>query len=82
MSLADQMLSGNGPIDTYYLSLVAASLYNLNRTSDAEKYADEVAKHQSSSGKVSDSLTSITNSLGENLYLETTAIATIAWLHD
>jgi len=69
-------------MDTYYLSLVAASVYNLNRTDDAENYADEVAKHQDDDGKVIDSLTSITSSMGTNLDLETTAIATIAWLND
>lgn len=43
VSTADKMLEGNGKIDTYFLSLVSASLYNLNRTDEAEKYADEVA---------------------------------------
>jgi len=79
---ADKMLESNGDMDTYYLALVSASLYNLGRIEDARKYADEVAAHQNDKGKVDDALTSITSSMGVNLELETTAIATIAWLND
>jgi len=32
----------NGISDPYFLSLIAASLYNLNRTNEARKYSDEV----------------------------------------
>lgn len=69
-------------VDTYFLSLISASLYNLNRTDEAEVYADEVTKYQREEGNVTNSITSITSSEGLNLQLETTAIATIMWLNN
>jgi hypothetical protein len=69
-------------IDTYYLSLVAATLYNVGRSDDARTYADVVTKFQLPNGLVERSLFTITMSLGENLEIETTSIATIAWLND
>jgi len=41
--LADDSIA-NSNVDTYFLSLVAASLYNLNQTTDAQKYMDVVVK--------------------------------------
>jgi len=79
--LADEMIL-SGKVDTYILSLLAASLYNLNRIPEAQKYADEVVKYQLPTGNVTNSLTSITSSEGWNLEIETTAIAAIAWLNE
>lgn len=79
--LADDSIK-DGNTDAYFLGLLSASLYNLNRIDDARKYADEVVKNQLATGNVTQSLTTITTSMGENLVIETTAIASIAWLQD
>jgi len=80
-ALADQLIEMNA-FDPYFFGLVAASLYNVNRTADAEKYADIIIKSQDDDGKVSGAFTSITSSFVANLDIETTAISAIAWLND
>lgn len=79
--LADDSIA-NGRTDAYFLGLVAASLYNLKRVDEARVYADAIVKHQLPTGNVTQSLTSITTSMGENLVIETTSVAAIAWLSD
>jgi len=81
MKLADESIN-DANVDTYLLSLFSASLYNLNRTEEAERFANEVTRFQREEGNVTNSKTSITSSEGFNLQLETTAIATIAWLNN
>jgi len=68
--------------DPYILGLLAASLYNLDRTEEAREYADRIAQLQNSFGKVAGARTSITSSRGSYLDTETTSIAVIAWLHE
>lgn len=72
----------DGTADPYFLGLLSASLYNLKREVEARTYADEIKKHQLSTGNVTRSQTTITNSMGENLVIETTGIAVIAWMNE
>ena len=79
--LADQQLQRN-QVDAYFFGLLAASLFNLNRAEEAYVYADAIIDNQLPSGNVTQSLTSVTNSMGQNLVVETTGVAVIAWLFD
>lgn len=79
--LASQQLA-QGSIDGYFFGLLAASLFNLNRTEEAYVYADALVNNQLPAGNVTQSLTSVTNSMGQNLVVETTAVASLAWLFD
>ena len=45
-------------------------------------YADALIKNQLPTGNVTQSLTSITSSMGENLVIESTAISVLAWMND
>lgn len=72
----------NQDIDTYFLSLVAGILYNVNKTEEARKFADIVAMFQQPTGRVTNSFYTITMSEGKNLNIETTALAALIWLHD
>jgi len=71
-----------GMKDSYYMALLSAVLYNVNRTQEAQKYADIITDSQLDIGEVADTWTSITTSSGLNLHLETTAMAVLAWLND
>jgi hypothetical protein len=44
-AIADASLKANA-IDAYFTGLLAASLYNLNRTDEARVYADALIKNQ------------------------------------
>ncbi len=61
--LADEQIASN-KIDAYFNGLLAASLYNLNRTQEARVYADALKANQLPLGNVTQSLTSITSSMG------------------
>jgi hypothetical protein len=39
------MLNGKEDMDTYFIGLVAGSLYNVGRYDDARKLASELVKH-------------------------------------
>ena len=69
-------------IDPYFVSLVAASLYNVGRNVEANNFANLVVNYQTASGNVTGASTSITCSMGSNLEIETTSIAVIAWLNN
>ena len=80
-TLADDQIA-NGSTDAYFLGLLASTLYNYGKNEEAQVYADAIIKNQRSSGNVTQSLTTITTSMGENLVIETTGIAVIAWMND
>ncbi|MHC5021552.1 MAG: alpha-2-macroglobulin family protein, partial [Planctomycetota bacterium] len=67
--------------DAYALALVAAALQNAKRTAATDVLAKLVAK-QEANGSCMSSGSSITNSGGDNLRMETTAFATLAFLKD
>ena len=80
-AIADASIKTNS-IDAYFTGLLAASLYNLNRIDEARIYADALIKNQLPSGNVTQSLTTITSSMGQNLIIESTAISVIAWMNE
>ena len=81
INLADSMIS-EGTIDNYFFGLVAASLYNLGRNTEAETYASVPVQYQQADGHVINSVTSITSSQGSNLEIETTAVSIISWMNN
>ncbi len=68
--------------DPYYNGLVALSLFNLDRDDEARKLLERMVKHQKDDGSVVDSKTTVVNSRGDALLIETTAVAALAWLQD
>jgi hypothetical protein len=66
--------------DGYFLSLVGLGLTNRNRAAEARELLRAVAKQQKDDGQVASARTSITGSGGRDLVIETTALATLAWL--
>lgn len=68
--------------DPYYNGLVAMSLMNVGRKADALKLIARLAKHQQPDGSVVDSKTTVVESQGDALRIETTAVCALAWLRD
>jgi hypothetical protein len=66
--------------DPYFLSLVGNSLLNRGRTAEALDILKGLTKLQQPDGHLAGAQTSITNSGGRDLQIETTALATLAWL--
>jgi hypothetical protein len=66
--------------DPYYLSLTALGLTNGGRREEAILLLRKVAATQKGTGEVDGAKTSITGSGGRDLVIETTALATLAWL--
>ena len=81
IALADKQIKA-GAVDAYFCGLLSCSLYNLNRNDEARVYADALIKNQLAAGNVTQSLTSITSSMGENLVIESSAISVLAWMHE
>lgn len=79
-TIADDSIRANSA-DAYFLGLLADSLFNLNRPTEALVYTDYLVRFVNPSGNVSRSVTTITNSDGSNRVIETTAIAVIAWMN-
>lgn len=69
-----------GRDDPYYNGLVALSLFNLDRDAEALKLLERIGKHQQDDGCVIDSKTTVVNSHGDALRIETTSVAALAWL--
>jgi hypothetical protein len=68
--------------DPYYNGLVAMCLFNVGRKADAQKLIARLGKHQKEDGSVLDSKTTVVDSQGDALMIETTAVAALAWLRD
>jgi hypothetical protein len=69
----------NGSRDSYLIALSAATLLNAGRTLDGERLLQTLTELQAADGSLTGS-TTVTQSGGLSLTMETTAIATIAWL--
>ncbi len=69
----------NASRDSYLISLSAAALLNAGRTSDGEQLLQTLTELQAADGSLTGS-TTVTQSGGLSLKMETTALATIAWL--
>jgi alpha-2-macroglobulin-like protein len=66
--------------DPYFLSLVANSLLNRDRSADAVALLKTVASLQKEDGHLDAERTSITGSGGRDLQIETTGLAVLGWL--
>lgn len=69
----------NGSRDSYLIALSAAALLNAGRAADGERLLQTLTELQAADGSLTGS-TTVTQSGGLSLTMETTAIATIAWL--
>lgn len=68
--------------DPYFDALVAGCLSLSGKPDEARTLMLRVAKHQQADGSVIDAPTSVVNSRGDSLTIETTAVAILAWLED
>jgi hypothetical protein len=66
--------------DPYFLALVGNSLINRNRSQDGVDLLKRLAGMQQADGHLPGAQTSITSSGGRELEIETTGLATLAWL--
>ena len=66
--------------DAYHLALVAGAILEERSPTEAERVLGRLADKQDADGAVRGAATSITRSGGDNLVVETTAIAILAWL--
>jgi hypothetical protein len=66
--------------DSYYLGLLANVLWNVDRKADAADVLKTLVSLQTKTGELKGASTSITNSQGESLEIEATALAVMAWL--
>ncbi len=69
----------NASRDSYLVALSAAALLNAGRTADGERLLQTLTELQAVDGSLTGS-TTVTQSGGLSLQMETTALATIAWL--
>lgn len=65
--------------DSYFIALIGLSLQNAGRTDDAVALLRRLLAAQQKDGHVGGATTSITRSGGQNLHLETTALAVLGW---
>jgi anti-sigma factor RsiW len=69
-----------GDADPYFLGLVANALLNRGKRADGERILKTLAGKQDKDGAVPGAKTTITNSRGEALLIETTGMAVLGWL--
>ena len=72
--------TGDSAKDPYILGLVANVLINRGRKDDGTAILKSLAKMQAKDGVLDGAKTSITNSGGEALQIETTSLAVLGWL--
>jgi uncharacterized protein YfaS (alpha-2-macroglobulin family) len=68
--------------DSYIVALAANILYATGDSDGARQLMNKLARSQAAGGNVTGAQTSITRSGGESLNVETTALATLAWMRD
>ncbi len=68
--------------DSYVIALAANAASLVGDATNAKKLMDRLAAKQTKEGYVDDAVTSITRSGGDALRIETTALATLAWLKE
>jgi hypothetical protein len=66
--------------DPYFVALVGISLFNRNKTDDGLALLKNLCALQKEDGRLEGTTTSITGSGGRDLQIESTALATLAWL--
>ncbi len=68
--------------DSYFLSLYAGALNNVNQKNNSLKIAKKLVKMQNAkTGAVEGASTSIPNSKGQSLVIETTSLAVVNWMN-
>ena len=72
-------VAANASRDSYFVALSAAALLNAGRTADGERLLQTLTELQATDGSLTGA-TTVTQSGGLSLKMETTALATIAWL--
>jgi len=68
--------------DSYVVALVANICQIAKDNDSAKAFMNTLAKKQNKDGAVDGATSSITRSGGQGLYIETTALATLAWMKD
>ena len=68
--------------DSYVIALAANILHATGDKAGARQLMDKLATAQETAGSVKGAVTSITRSGGEALAIETTALATLAWMRE
>lgn len=71
---------GKAARDPYFLALVANTLLNRSKQAEAVTLLQTIATMQAKDGSVPGAETSITNSQGRDLLIETTAYAVLGWI--
>jgi hypothetical protein len=66
--------------DAYHLALAAGAIVESGAATDAARVLERLADKQGLDGAVRGAATSITRSSGDNLVVETTSLAIVAWL--
>jgi hypothetical protein len=74
--------SANASTDSYILALAANTLHATGDVAGARQLMEKLAKAQDTSGAVRGASTSITQSGGESLAIETTALSALAWMRE
>ena len=72
-------VAANAARDPYLIALSAAALLNAGRTADGDRLLQTLTELQATDGSLTGA-TTVTQSGGLSLTMETTALATIAWL--
>jgi len=68
--------------DPYFLALYSGALFNAGKADEAKAISKRVVSSQNTeTGAVEGAESSITNSRGESLLLETTSLAVVNWLN-
>lgn len=80
VEVAAQAAQATSTTDAYRLALATSTLFNAGKKAEAEAAAKKLASLQDASGAWLKADHSITRSGGENLHLETTALAVLALL--
>jgi hypothetical protein len=68
--------------DTYVLALAADICLDAKDPESAKFFMNQLVKHQNKTGGIDGATTSITRSGGQALSIETTALATLAFMHE
>jgi hypothetical protein len=68
--------------DSYIVTLAANILHASGDHEGARRFMDKLVRNQEASGRVNGAISGITQSGGESLAIETTALAVLGWIHD
>lgn len=80
--IASLKQAASGSKNSYVVALAANALSLAGDTAEAKKLMARLAEKQSPTGVVQGGTQSIVGSMGDTLEIETTALATLAWLRD